>query len=120
MPDDGPLSRGTERDVHPWVTNAIVLALGVPPILVLWAIGVAAVGIGYRTARYGTLPDLSGALSFANSELAVLAVGAAVGYMYLVWFNTVFGTGNVDAAIDQAEDIKDTAENIDDDTTEAE
>ena len=98
--------RGTGSQAHPWVKNIIILLLAGPPLLLLWSVGVAAVGIGYRTARYGTLPDLSGVAGVLSSDLAILAVAAALGYLYLIWANVVFGTSTVEAAKDQAEDIQ--------------
>lgn len=102
--------RGTDSQAHPAVKNLILLALAVPPLLVLWAVGVAAVGVGYRTARYGTLPDLSGLSTALSSDLVLLGVAAALVYIYLVWANAVFGTSTVEAAQEQAQEIKDTAE----------
>lgn len=99
--------RRTESQAHPAVRNLILLLLAVPPLLVLWGIGIAAVGVGYRMARYGALPELTGLSSVLSSEVTLLAVAAAIGYIYLIWANAVFGTRMVDAAKDQAEDIKD-------------
>lgn len=103
LPDTGI---GEDSQAHPWVKNLIILLMAGPPIMLLWSVGVAAVGIAYRTARYGSLPDLSGVAGVLSSDIALLAVAGSIGYLYLIWANVVFGTSTVEAAKEQAEDLQ--------------
>jgi multisubunit Na+/H+ antiporter MnhF subunit len=117
------LDRGEAVDVHPVVRNIIIVAVGVPPILVLWAVGIAAIGVAYRVVETGTLPDGVGALpAIAQSDIAALAVAGAVAYLYLIWANVVFGESAVESGIEQAGELQERAEEARSDggTTDAE
>jgi hypothetical protein len=101
--------------VSPTVRDAVVIALWLPPIVILvslaTAIGIATVGMAWTLATSGTIPDVGGIAGTVDPTLAVVAVGGAVGYLYLILANETFGTDTVEAAADQAEQA---TESIDD------
>jgi len=92
------------------VRNLVVLLAWLPPLMILFAIGVAALGLGYRTARYGELPDLSGVGAALTSDLSLLAIAAAVAGFYWLLSHATFGGDTVKQATetaDQAADVLD-------------
>ena len=102
------LDNGT---VSPTVRDAIVTALWLPLIIILWGLAIglatAVVGVGYALATSGTVPDLGWLAGAIDPTLVALAIAAGVGYLYLMLANETFGTATVEAAQDQAEDIAD-------------
>jgi len=117
MSSKNPIDTGESVEVHPAVRNAIIIAVGIPPLMVLWAVGIAALGTAYNYSTSGAVPSLGGVPPIVNSDVAWLAIAAAIGYLYLVWANVVFGTGAVESGIDQAEEIQKRAEEIQEDET---
>jgi len=112
----------TSDTVSPRVRDAVVVLLWTPIILILLGIGVggcvALVGIGYSLATSGRVPDLGGLAGAVDPTLAVAAVLGAVGYLYLILANETFGTDTVEAAQEQAEDIKGEVDGEGDDAVE--
>jgi hypothetical protein len=101
------MEKGKGSKVHPAVKNAIVIALGIPPILILTSIGIFAVGTSYRMAVLGQQPAIPSLPPILSSDLAIAAIIGGVAYMYLIWANVVFGSYAVNTATEQAQDIKD-------------
>jgi hypothetical protein len=97
--------KGRDIQVHPYVQNAIILAIGAPPIMVLWSAGIGALGLAFNLATSGTVPNVA-APGLASSDTALLGVAAAVGYLYLIWANAVFGESTVEAGMDQADELR--------------
>ena len=108
---------GKSVELHPTVKNAIIVAVGVPPLMVLWAAGIAALGMAVNYTMSGATPSLDSVPPILNSDVAWLAIAAAIGYLYLVWANVVFGNDAVESSIDQAEQIQQRVEEIQDDET---
>jgi hypothetical protein len=102
-----------DSDVSVGVKNVVVLLLWVPPILILWGVGFALFGVGVRVALYGSLPNLAAIGMPVDPTLAGLAVVGGIGYLYLMLANETFGEETVEAATEQAQDIKD---NVDEST----
>jgi hypothetical protein len=90
-------------DAHPLVRNAIIVALWLPLVLVLNGAGVALLGLAWYVARTGDVSPLI-RLFAGVDRLAALAVGGFIAYLYLVLANATFGTEDVDAALDQAQE----------------
>lgn len=111
MDTDDILNNGEGSKVHPFVKNAVVVALWLPLVAVLWAIGIASVWLAYRIGRYGTLPE-TGSLAAAlpDSQLGVLGLILAIGYLYLLISNVTFGSDAVESTTEQAQEIRDEVE----------
>lgn len=87
-------------DVDPQVRNGIVIALWLPLVLVLLAIGIGAVGIAARLAASGDVPV--GEIPVGETEL--VAAGAALAWLYLTLLNATLGTETVEAAQGQLQE----------------
>lgn len=100
------LSREKDTSVYLGVKNALIVAFWMPVVMVLWAVGIAALGLSVRLAMYGDLPELGEASAIDPSLLVLGAVGA-LGYFYLLLANETFGSESVETAKEQADDFKD-------------
>lgn len=98
-----------DRTVHPHVRDAVVLALWIPPILILIAIGLAAVGLAWQIVQGRPVPlgDVGDAVP---PSLLVSGAVVAVGYLYLMVANETFGESTVEAATEQAEDLQESSD----------
>lgn len=105
----------TNISIDPRVRDAIVILLWAPVVLILLGIGVGAfiaiIGIGYTLATSGSAPDLGGLAGAVDPTLVAVATLGAIGYLYLILANETFGEDTVEAAQEQAKDIKDETEN---------
>jgi hypothetical protein len=112
----------TSDTVSPRVRDAVVVLLWAPVVLILLGIGiggfVALVGVGYSLATSGRVPDLGGLAGAVDPTLVAVAILGAIGYLYLILANETFGTETVEAAQEQAEDIKGEVEDEGDDAVE--
>jgi len=92
---------------HPGVKNLIIVLLWMPLLILLYA---ATVGLGfiiYRTGRYGTVPDITGLSEAVNGQLAVIAIVAAVAFLYWTLIRATFGGEFVDNSADSAGEVVD-------------
>jgi len=93
------------RSVSPWVRDLVVLALWIPPILILVAVGIGAVGVAIQIAQGQSIP-LGSVTDALPPSMIATGAAVAVGYLYLILANETFGTETVEAAQDQAEDAQ--------------
>lgn len=104
----------TNIAVHPRVRDAIVILLWAPVVLILLGAGIgtfiAMIGVAYTLAVSGRVPEFGGLAGAVDPTLLAVAALGAVGYLYLILANETFGEDTVEAAQEQAEDIKDEAE----------
>lgn len=99
-----------ESNVLVWVKNLIVILLWIPPLMLLWAVGIAALGVGYRLALHGDLPQVEGILQTLDSDIMLLAFAGAIGYLYLVLANVTFGERVMTTATEQAEGLQEASD----------
>lgn len=93
--------------VSPWVQDLVVIALWLPPIILLIGTSVAVAGLGVQLALAGEVPDLSWLTGVADPTVVALAGAGAVGYLYFVLLTQTFGADTVESATDQATDAID-------------
>jgi len=96
--------------LSPRVRDAIAALLWLPLLLILWAaalsLSIAAVGISWSLATSGTVPDLSGLSGAVDPTLIAGASLAGIAYVYLTLLTETFGEDTVDAATEQAQEIR--------------
>lgn len=112
---DDALDQADDANVSNWVQDIVVIALWIPPILVLFAIAISMLGIGVRTALYGDLPDFSGAGGVLDSELALLGLGGVIIGLYWLLARATFGGKTVDDAVDSGVEAADKIDDVRDD-----
>jgi hypothetical protein len=101
---------GDRIGVSQWVTNGVVLLGWAWVFSLLFALPIALYVVIWNMYATGTVPDISTFVSSVNPGFVLLGGAAALMGFVLVLSNTTFGRENVDAAIDQGEDIADQAE----------
>jgi len=112
---DDLLSEAEDASVSNWVQDAVVVALWIPPILVLFGISIAILGVGVRTALHGSVPDLSGLGGAVDSQLVLLALGGAIGGLYWLLARATFGGETVDESVESAGEAADQVDDFTDD-----
>jgi ABC-type proline/glycine betaine transport system permease subunit len=105
-------SEADDASVSNWVQDFVVVALWIPPILILFGIAIAILGVGVRTALYGDLPDLSGVGTALDSQTALLALGAAILGLYWLLARTTFGGETVDQSVESGVEAADQIEDV--------
>lgn len=104
----------TSGSVHPWVKNFVVFFLWLPLVTVVVSLGLSAslalIGIGLRIFETGQVPDVTTPF---NPTLIAMGLAAFFGALYLLLANVTFGTGNVEATMEQAQEVKEEADDAD-------
>jgi len=104
-----------DATVAPWVQNLVVILAWLPPLMILFGIGIAVLGLGFRTARYGQLPQLSGLGSALTSDLSLVAIAAAIVGFYWLLSHATFGGKTVEQATKNADTAGDVIDEHTDD-----
>jgi hypothetical protein len=104
---DGPDNDST---VSPLVRDVVVFALWIPPILILIAIGVAAIGLAWQIVQGKSVP-VDVLTDAVPPSILVTGAVVAVGYLYLMLANETFGTETVEDTLDQAQETADKVQN---------
>ena len=98
--------------VHPVVQNAVIVALWLPVIALLWAVGLGSLGIGYQIATGQATADVSLAAGILESDIVILAVGAALVILYIMVSKATFGGDTVTSAIETTQEVTDGGQDI--------
>lgn len=98
----------SESDVHPMLRNAVVAAIWLTVIVPAVALTVS---VSLFAVRYGINGDLAVPAVQLGPQTQLLLVLAIVGgYGFIIWMamRETFGGGDVDAGVEQAQDVAET------------
>jgi ABC-type dipeptide/oligopeptide/nickel transport system permease component len=101
---------GNSTSVSQRVTNAVVLVGWLWVYSLLFAVPVGIYVVLFNVYQTETVPDLSAMAGAVNPGFLLLGAAVALAGFVLILSNSTFGRQNVDAAIDQSQEIQEVAD----------